>query len=73
MGSEMCIRDSNKRGLGSFISPGAEDSVKKMRIESILGEESRRFFQHLSLLEVTPDQLRDMYAGFLEHSPKTNH
>lgn len=55
----------NRRGLGSFISPNAEDIIKKVRLETMLSSESRLFFQRLSLLGVDPDQLRDMYVRFL--------
>lgn len=55
----------NKRGLGSFISPDAEDIIKKLRLNTMLGEESKLFFQRLMLLEVSPDQLRRMYEDFI--------
>lgn len=56
----------NKRGLGSFISPDAEQVIKEMRLATLLGNESELFFQRLSLLGVSPDQLRDMYAKYLD-------
>ncbi len=55
----------NKRGLGSFISPDAEEIIKKMRLKNLLGEESKLFFQRLILLDVTPEQLYRMYADFI--------
>lgn len=58
----------NRRGLGSFISPEAEEIIKKMRLETLLSSESRLFFQRLSLLDVTPEQLREMYAQYLSES-----
>lgn len=58
----------NRRGLGSFISENAEEIIKKNRLDTMLSSESRLFFQRLSLLGVTPDRLRDMYARYLESS-----
>lgn len=55
----------NKRGLGFFVAEGAENIIRNIRIETLLGEESQLFFSRLSLLEVTPDQLREMYTKFL--------
>lgn len=60
----------NKRGLGFFVSEDAPDIIKKMRLEILLGEESKLFFSRISLLNVTPDQLRDMYAYYLESPDK---
>lgn len=56
----------NKRGLGSFISPDAEDIIKELRLNTLMGDESELFFQRLSLLGVTPEQLHDMYAHYLK-------
>lgn len=62
----------NKRGLGSFISPDAEEIIKKMRLKNLLGEESKLFFQRLLLLDVSPEQLCQMYADFIAaNHPKT--
>lgn len=61
----------NKRGLGSFISHDAEEIIKRLRLETLLSSESKLFFQRLSLLGVTPDQLRDMYATHLNQSAKS--
>ncbi|MDO4334239.1 MAG: GntR family transcriptional regulator [Bacteroidales bacterium] len=57
----------NKRGLGSYISPDAEDIIKRIRIEALWGNESKLFFQRLAILGVTPDQLKEMFARFLEN------
>lgn len=55
----------NKRGLGYFVADAAPDIIRRQRLELILGEESELFFSRLSLLYVTPDQLRDMYSDYL--------
>ena len=55
----------NKRGLGFFVTEDAADIIRKIRLETLLGEESELFFSRLALLEVSPEQLRDMYAQYL--------
>ena len=55
----------NKRGLGFFVAEQAPSVIRKLRLETMLGEESRMFFSRLQLLDVTPDQLREMYAAYL--------
>ncbi len=55
----------NKRGLGFFVTESAVDVIRKLRLENLLGEESDLFFSRLAVLEVSPDQLRDMYSNYL--------
>ncbi len=55
----------NKRGLGFFVAESAIDIIRKMRLETLLGEESELFFSRLAVLEVNPDQLKEMYSDFL--------
>ena len=55
----------NKRGLGFFVAESAVDIIRKMRLEAMLGEESELFFSRLAVLEVSPDQLKEMYSEYL--------
>ena len=55
----------NKRGLGFFVAESAADIIRKMRLQTLLGQESELFFSRLAVLEVTPEQLRDMYSKYL--------
>lgn len=55
----------NKRGLGFFVAENAVDIIRKIRLENLLGEESELFFSRLAVLEVSPDQLREMYSNYL--------
>lgn len=55
----------NKRGLGFFVSESASDIIRKTRLETLLGEESELFFSRLAVLEVTPDQLKEMYREYI--------
>lgn len=56
----------NKRGLGFFVAENAMEIIRKMRLETLLGEESDLFFSRLAVLEVSPDQLKDMYSTYLK-------
>lgn len=58
----------NKRGLGFFVAESAKDIIRKTRLETLLGEESELFFSRLAVLEVSPDQLKDMYSDYLVKS-----
>ena len=55
----------NKRGLGFFVSENASETIRKIRLETLLGEESELFFSRLAVLEVSPEQLREMYSNYL--------
>ncbi len=61
----------NKRGLGFFVAEDAVEVIRKMRLDTLLGEESELFFSRLAVLEVSPEQLKDMYTEFLVNN-KTN-
>ncbi len=41
-----------------------------MRHESFFNGEIQEFFRHLSLLGVTPDELRERYEKYLEEEDK---
>lgn len=58
----------NKRGLGFFVAEDATDIIRKQRIETLLGEESKIFFTRLAVLNVTPHQLKEMYEKFLSEN-----
>ena len=62
----------NKRGLGFFVAEKAVEIIRKIRLDTLLGEESELFFSRLAVLEVSPDQLKDMYAKYLSNSQKLN-
>lgn len=55
----------NRRGLGFFVADTAGDIIRKLRIETLLGEESKLFFSRLAVLGVTPGQLSEMYSQYL--------
>lgn len=60
----------NKRGLGFFVAEDAVEVIRKIRLDTLLGEESKLFFSRLAVLEVSPDKLKDMYAEYLVNNKK---
>ena len=60
----------NKRGIGFFIAENARAIITGMRHESFFNGEIHEFFRHLSLLGVTPDELRERYEKYLEEEDK---
>lgn len=54
----------NKRGIGYFVSVGASENIKQERMERFMSEELGRLFNQLKLLNVTPEQLLEMYTRF---------
>ena len=55
----------NKRGLGYFVSLEAKEIIAKHRRDTLLGEELRHIFSQLATIGVSPEQLSDLYAGYL--------
>lgn len=56
----------NKRGLGYFTASGARSQVIELRRKEFFGSVARNFFRQLSLLEITPGQVAEMYQQFLD-------
>ncbi len=56
----------NKRGLGYFATADVRERVLALRRQELLGETADDFFRSLRLLDVTPEQLSDMYKQFLD-------
>lgn len=55
----------NKRGLGFFVSQEAKSIIRSMRMQTLLSEESKLFFSRISVIGITPKQLREMYSKYL--------
>lgn len=56
----------NRRGIGYFLSDDAPSIVAAIRREELLGDEMDDVFRRLSLLGVTPDDLRAKYEEYLD-------
>ncbi|GAA3933139.1 GntR family transcriptional regulator [Hymenobacter algoricola] len=54
----------NKRGIGYFVAPGADQKVKQYRRERFLQQDLPRFFKTISLLEIDLEELRQRYEQF---------
>lgn len=60
----------NMRGMGYFLADDAMDIIRRMRQERFFNGEIQDFFHQLSLLEVTPDELKSQYKKYLEEIKK---
>ncbi len=58
----------NRRGIGFFVADDAIDRVRQMRKASFLDKEIVEFFHQLRLLDVSPDELRNMYINYCENN-----
>lgn len=56
---------ANRRGIGFFVTDDAREIILRSRQENFLGDEINDFFRQLSLLGITPDELADRYAKYL--------
>jgi GntR family transcriptional regulator len=54
----------NKRGLGFFVAPEAQQKVRDYRRERFLQQELPAFFNTISLLGIGLDELRQRYEQF---------
>ena len=54
----------NKRGLGFFVAPEAPQKVRAYRRERFLQQELPAFFNTISLLGISLDELRQRYEQF---------
>ncbi|MCM1348133.1 MAG: GntR family transcriptional regulator [Firmicutes bacterium] len=57
---------TNKRGIGFFIAPNATELVTDMRRSEFLESELGNVFHQLRLLNISPEQLKDMYNNYLD-------
>ena len=54
----------NKRGIGFFVAPGAESTVKQYRRERFVQHDLPEFFNTISLLGIRFDELQQRYQQF---------
>lgn len=53
----------NKRGIGFFIADDAVEIIKQLRRREFFSDEIEYFFNRLRSLEISPDELRELYAN----------
>lgn len=58
----------NKRGIGYFVAKGARRTILRLRRKNFLGTEAAYFFRQLYTLDVTPEELTEMYRRFIEQN-----
>jgi DNA-binding transcriptional regulator YhcF (GntR family) len=56
-----------KRGLGYFVTPGAKDCILQLRRRHFLQEELPEFFKQLQLLNISIDEIKELYKEKQEH------
>ena len=55
----------NKRGIGYFVAEGARKQILSMRRAYFMDEEDDYFFKQLYLLDITPDEVSQMYREYI--------
>ncbi|MEG0559316.1 MAG: GntR family transcriptional regulator [Muribaculaceae bacterium] len=60
----------NKRGIGFYVSQGAEKLIRECRKETFLKEEIEYFFRQLHTLEISEIELSDMYKEYCKNKTK---
>lgn len=56
----------NKRGLGYFLAKGAKEIVYNFKIKELTENSLKEIFEELHLLDVTPEQLKQLYEKYLD-------
>ena len=56
----------NRRGLGYFVAPEAHKIILDLRREQLMGDELLHLMRQLAMIGVSPDELRDIYANYLQ-------
>lgn len=60
----------NKRGIGFFIAEDALPRIIDSRRRSFLEDEINYFFKQLNLLDITTEELSEMYREYCKNNPK---
>lgn len=63
----------NKRGIGYFISPGAENKIREMRHNQFVEEVLPALFKEMNLLGVNLDELTKAYHLYSSSFNSKNH
>lgn len=62
----------NKRGIGYFVNKGGKRSILKLRRKVFLTEDVPELFRQMELLQITPDDIKNMYNQFKEQKGITS-
>lgn len=58
----------NRRGMGFYVAEDAPVIVERLRRKEVCGVQLEEIFRQLSMLDVSPDELRDYYQRYLNLS-----
>lgn len=56
----------NRRGIGFFIADSALETITTMRKATFLNNEINYFLNRLMTLNISPDELKNIYANYLK-------
>ena len=62
----------NKRGLGYFTHEGARAAIRSSRRKSFLTESMPEVFRQMELLEVSTDEIAQLYQAYLAKNKSIN-
>ena len=60
----------NRRGIGYFVAEGAGEKIRSMRKESFLQGEINDFFKQIYMLEISMQEIVEMYNNFSKQQEK---
>jgi len=60
----------NRRGIGNFVSDDAATRIRDIRRHTFLEDEIGYFYSQLASLDITPDELSEMYSNYLNNRNK---
>jgi Predicted transcriptional regulators len=60
----------NKRGIGYFVTEGAGEKIRSMRKESFLQGEINDFFRQIYMLEISMQEIVEMYNNYSKQQEK---
>lgn len=57
----------NKRGIGYFVATEAVKIIQRLRRATFLTSEASYFFKQLHSLNISPEELVEMYQDYIQH------
>lgn len=60
----------NKRGIGYFVAMGAKVLIFSLRKETFLKEDLEHFFRQIKTLDISIQEITDMYGDFCKKNSK---
>ena len=60
----------NRRGIGYFVATDAVERIMMMRREQFMNSEINYFFNRLSMLGFSPDEVKEMFQNYINKTEK---